>query len=512
MRASFVIAAAAAPVIAFQLQGCSKAMAEGQSTKAPTAVNRTVELTIYPDDFALIHESRPIQLTGGDQKVQLTEVSKQLDPRSVMLDWSNADLAAPISNSYDLGVNNDTDLLKCYLGQDVEIVRYGDNGSEADRIRGRLMVANPGETVIQTGDKFLVNPPGSIQAPAGADIVTIPQLSVQVNSPKQGSEDLNVSYLSRGLSCVGDYVADLLPSDDSISLQCWATVTNKTGASYPAAKLTLMAGQPNRAALNAEARTPALLGEDVEGGAGNYYTNSRGLAAHRGAFGYGSGPADAWQTNSLAKAPESVGDLQAYSVSKPADIVQDQMNRLLLLSSERVPIEREYRAVMPNLNGYGYDYYGAPDQSRGVVQMAFHFKNAASAGLGSALPAGILRIYGQDAGGSKRYLGAANVWNAPKDAKIDVTLANAFDLYTMRKVVSSKRMNKHTVRKQIQIAVHNAKSADADVLVFQGFNGKFVAVQESIKHDSPDASTARWKVHVPAGKETVLKFTADLTG
>jgi len=503
MRASFVIAAAAAPVIAFQLQGCSKAMAQGQSTKGPSAVNRTVELTIYPDDFALIHESRPIQLAGGDQKVQLTEVSKQLDPRSVMLDWSNADLPAPISNSYDLGVNNDTDLLKRYLGQDIEIVRYGDNGSEADRIKGRLMVANPGETVIQTGDKFLVNPPGSIQAPAGADIVTIPQLSVQVNSPKQGSEDLNVSYLSRGLSWGADYVADLLPSDDSISLQCWATVTNKTGASYPNAKVTLMAGQPNRAALNAAARAPADM--DVEGA---YYTNSRGLPEHRVAFGFDAGVGRGkWEVSQ-----SSVGDLQAYSVSKPADIVQDQMNRLLLLSSERVPIEREYRAVMPTLNGYGYDYYGAPDQSRGVVQMAFHFKNAASAGLGSALPAGILRIYGQDSGGSKRYLGAANVWNAPKDAKIDVTLANAFDLYTMRKVVSSKRMNKHTVRKQIQITVHNAKSADADVLVFQGFNGKFVAVQESIKHDSSDASTARWKVHVPAGKETVLKFTADLTG
>jgi len=478
-------------------------MAQGQSTKGPSAVNRTVELTIYPDDFALIHESRPIQLAGGDQKVQLTEVSKQLDPRSVMLDWSNADLPAPISNSYDLGVNNDTDLLKRYLGQDIEIVRYGDNGSEADRIKGRLMVANPGETVIQTGDKFLVNPPGSIQAPAGADIVTIPQLSVQVNSPKQGSEDLNVSYLSRGLSWGADYVADLLPSDDSISLQCWATVTNKTGASYPNAKVTLMAGQPNRAALNAAARAPADM--DVEGA---YYTNSRGLPEHRVAFGFDAGVGRGkWEVSQ-----SSVGDLQAYSVSKPADIVQDQMNRLLLLSSERVPIEREYRAVMPTLNGYGYDYYGAPDQSRGVVQMAFHFKNAASAGLGSALPAGILRIYGQDSGGSKRYLGAANVWNAPKDAKIDVTLANAFDLYTMRKVVSSKRMNKHTVRKQIQITVHNAKSADADVLVFQGFNGKFVAVQESIKHDSSDASTARWKVHVPAGKETVLKFTADLTG
>ena len=144
--------------------------------------------------------------------------------------------------------------------------------------------------------------------------------------------------------------------------------------------------------------------------------------------------------------------------------------------------------------------------------MAFHFLNNDKSHLGAPLPAGMLRVYGEDKSGSKRYLGAADVWNAPKDAKVDVTLANAFDLYTTRKVVATKRINKHTVRKTVEIAVHNAKAADADVYVSQPFSGKFNPVEETLKHDSPDASTARWKVHVPAGKETVLRFTADLSG
>ena len=494
---------AAVPLAALVVQGCSKITARAEGQAEPPIV-RQVELTIYQDDFALVHEVRPLHLQMGSQKLQLTEVSKQLDPRSVMVDWAEpAGLPAPTSNSYDLGVSEGTDLMKRYLGKEIEIVRFNQNGSESDRQKGRLMVANGGQTVIQAGDKFLINPPGSIEAPTQTDIVTIPQLSVQTDSPSAQAAKLNVFYLTRGLSWSSDYVAELLPSDDAISLQCWATVTNKTGTSYPSANVTLMTGSPNRAALNARART-GTFNVGVTFGEGVNFRDGLVKAAMKA-------PMDGAMAGEAAM-PRSVGDLQSYSVSKPADIVQDQMNRLMLLSSARVPIEKEYRAAMPGLSLYGYSYdYGAANSGRGVVTMAIHFQNAEKAGLGVPLPAGILRIYGQDQTGSKRYLGAADVWNAPKDAKVDVTLSNAFDLYTMRRVTGSKKINKRTVRKSVEITVFNSKSADADVTVVQPYYGKFKVVEESLKHKSPDAATATWKVHVPKGGKTVLKFSADVS-
>lgn len=500
MRAFIILAATAAPILALQLQGCARAVAQSTAAQSP---QRSVELTIYPNDFALVHESRPVSLEVGSQKLHLTEVSKQLDPRSVMLDWgSQTEIPSPISNTYDLGVSSDGDLMQRYLGQDVEVVRYDENGNAGQTDKGRLMIATPGETVLQTGDKFLINPPGSIQAPAKGDIVTIPQLSVQVESPRQEQANLNVSYLTRGLSWATDYVAELLPNDKSISLQCWATVTNQTGTSFPSARVTLMAGQPNRAAQDA-----GELAQDQEGGFNFGGGGAVRLSPSNGGAG-GGGFAN------LDKAPEAVGDLQSYQVSNPADIEQGQMNRLMLLSSQSVPIEKEYRATMPILASYGYVPYdegSGEDNPRGVVTMAFHFTNNDKSGLGAPLPAGALRVYGKDESGSDRYLGAADVWNAPKDAKVDVTLSNAFDLYTMRRVTGSKKMNKHIVRKTIEITVHNSKAVDTDVLVSQAIDGKFKIVDESLGHQSPDASTVRWKVHVPAGKETVLKFSADLS-
>ena len=181
MRSSFILAAAAVPVLGVQIQGCSSAIAQtDRNPQTPTQSQRTVELTIYPQDFTLVHESRAVQLQSGDQKLKLVDVSKQLDPRSVMLDWAQpSSLPAPTSNSYDLGVSNDSQLMKRYLGKEVELVHYGQNGTASEREKGTLMVAGEGQTVIQSKDKFLINPPGSIEATAQPDIVTIPQLSVQ---------------------------------------------------------------------------------------------------------------------------------------------------------------------------------------------------------------------------------------------------------------------------------------------------------------------------------------------
>src|SRR5207248_2625699 len=109
---------------------------------------------------------------------------------------------------------------------------------------------------------FYVQPAGTLVAPANGDIVTIPQLSVQAESPAAQAANLEVAYLTRGLSWSADYVATLSPTGSSLGLECWATVTNRTGTDYPNARVSLMAGMPNRAAAPtwdsyAPARSPA---------------------------------------------------------------------------------------------------------------------------------------------------------------------------------------------------------------------------------------------------------------
>src|SRR5437868_6050030 len=49
-----------------------------------------LELTVYSQDFGMVREQRPVQLVQGTTRLRLYEVSKQLDPQSLLLQWTGA--------------------------------------------------------------------------------------------------------------------------------------------------------------------------------------------------------------------------------------------------------------------------------------------------------------------------------------------------------------------------------------------------------------------------------------
>ena len=450
----------------------------------------------------MVHEARPQQITPGTNRLHLRDVSKLLDPQSVLLDWQGANSGMPqlVAQSYDLGVGNSENLLKRYLGRSVEVVRYGNDGHEAERQKGTLMVGGNGETVLQTDNKFYINPGGTIVAPTDADIVTIPQLSVQADSPAAQNATLNVGYLTRGLSWTADYVATLDPKQDKIALECWATVTNRTGADYPNAKVTLVAGAPNRAVVAAQDRV-----QDYKEKAGASFGGER-TKMRRATLAAIAAP------NMTSAQPQAVGDFHAYSISKPTTVVQEQMNRLLMLAGKDVPVVKDYSAAMPQISGWDYNAWnnGAGPKQRAEVAVAMKFTNVEKDGLGAPLPAGAVRLYEPDAAGTVRYIGAANIADTPTGERVNLTLARAFDLFTETRTLKSQRLNKHTIRKTVEVTLHNEKPADVDIRIVQSFNGGWKMVQEPQKHETLNSELAQWKIHVPATSKPTFTYVVDL--
>jgi hypothetical protein len=202
------------------------------------------------------------------------------------------------------------------------------------------------------------------------------------------------------------------------------------------------------------------------------------------------------------------------SPANPTTIVQEQMNRLLMLASARVPVTRDYSARLPALGPWddGYAWGAASPPQRGSVQVALTFFNRAKAGLGVPLPQGAIRIYEPDRARSLRYAGAAAIQDTPKEQKVQLTLARAFDLFTEERMVKKQRLNKRTVRKQIEVVLHNEKPVAAELRVVQGFGGRWKVVQESQPHVNLNADNAQWRVHLPAGGKVTLGYTVDLSG
>ena len=469
----------------------------------PATDRQSIQLTVYAQDFGMVHEVRPLTLQAGSNQLSLRDVSKTLDPESVLLRWQGGGAALPqlLAHAYDIGVGDGDGLLKRYLGKSVDLVRYDANGHEAERQTGTLMNDSGGQVVLQSDGKFYVNPPGTIVASATPGIVTIPQLSVQADSPTAQTTPLEVAYLTRGLSWSSDYVGTVAPGDEALSLECWATVTNRTGTDYPLADVTLIAGSPNRAAQTPEEYT-SLGAADMAANNVRFAERAKRPVAHLVAPDLVGGGAT------------TAGDFHAYRIARPTTVVQEQMNRLLLLSSARVPVRRDYSATPPALSAWDYDggdgaVGGVP--RRGDVVSSLTFFNKVAAGLGAPLPAGTLRLYEPDSSGALRYAGAAGIADTPRDQKITVTLANAFDVWTEWRLVKSQKVAKHTQRKQVEIVLHNEKAAPVSLRLVQSLGGRWKIVAEPTKHVNLDSSRVQWTAPVPAHGQVTFRVTVDFT-
>ena len=473
--------------------GCSAIRAE--QDVAETARNQ-IELTVYADDFAVVREMRPFELAQGRNKLRLIDVSKSLDQQSVMFQWPAKAGAQVVSSTYDLGVGDSGRLMQRFLGRKVELVMYSQDGTVGDTVEGILEVAEPGNVVIRADGKYLINPPGTIVAPSGGNIVTIPQLTAEVNSPSAQKSDLDLTYLTRGLRWSADYVATLALDADEMKLDCWATVTNQTGADFPSAKITLVAGSPNRAVRKSRERG--------------------GFEADHAARAKPEETDYKMPVNGNFDMPVAVGELHAYPVKAAATIAQDQMNRVRMIEARSVPIKRDYSTRLPDLSSWGDEAHSGwgtiQRPSRRSAQLAITFKNKEQGGLGLPLPQGAIRVYEPDKSASLRYIGAAGIQDTPKDAGVYLTLSDVFDVYTQGRIVKSRKVAKNTIQKEVELTLHNEKAKSIDLRLVQGFYGKWRIVSEDQKHKKLNSQQIQWVVSVPAGGQRTLKYVVEMKG
>ncbi|HEY3779871.1 MAG TPA: DUF4139 domain-containing protein [Fimbriimonadaceae bacterium] len=474
-------------VVATASAGCGKIIAKAQEAPDPTRKN--IQLTVYKEDFAVVKEDRPLELAEGTNRIGLLDVSKTLDQNSVMFNWPGSSNKPEIlSSTYDLGVTEGSTVLKQFLGKPVDLVRYGENGKESERQHGILEVADPGDMVINCDGKYLINPQGSIEAPAGG-IATIPQLSAEVKSPVKQNSDLALTYLTRGLSWSADYVATLEPNSDAMKLEVWASVTNQTGANFPNAKISFVAGSPNRAAVDLGTATAGSVFDDYSTAKVYKRTGNANLMNLR-----------------EKPMPESVGELYAYPMASTASIAPNQNNRVKMLGSEGVTVKKDYSIALPPASGY-FGYYGDNPNSeqRYSATLAISFKNTDKNGLGVPLPDGSVRVYEPGKDGSLAYIGAAEISDTPKKAGVYLTLTKVFDVYAQCKIAARRKVDKKTLDEDIEIPISNEKASAADVRLVLPLQGNWKIMTESDKSKKLDQANNQWTIHMNAGQEKTLK-------
>ena len=442
---------------------------------------QSVAVTIYNEDLALVKDARQVQIDSGVNRLALRDVSAMLRPETALLrSLSHPGTFSLLEQNFDFDLLTQAKLLEKYVGRHVRIVKtHPTTGAETVEV-AQVLSANEG-VVLQMGDRIETGVPGRIVFDSvPANLRDRPTLVSELQSQRAGTQDVELSYLTGGLSWRADYVAELNADDSALDLNGWVTLNNRSGTTYANARLQLVAGDVNR--VREELRE-----------ASNPF-----LAARRVAPAAAAAP----------MTQESLFEYHLYTLQRPTTLANQQTKQVSLLSASSVPVRKE---LLLSGNDFYYSNSVGDLGQKIKVGVYVEFNNKESANLGQPLPKGVVRVYKRDSAGNAQFVGEDRIDHTPKNEKVRLHLGDAFDVTADRKQTDFRRREATNVASYVhesayEIVLRNAKPEAVTVTVREPVPGDWTMLQESQKHSKVASGTAQWQVVVPAGGSTTLKY------
>jgi len=312
--------------------------------------------------------------------------------------------------------------------------------------------------------------------PAG--LITRPSLNWIVKAEKAGSEQIRITYLTSGLSWNASYVVLLAPDSSSLDLNGWITLQNDSGASYPQAKLKLVAGDINLVQQLTQVPTRAAVS----------YAEEATAVQERSFFEY-----------------------HLYEVQRPVTVQQGEIKQIEFITSPSVSSRKIYvYEATPRYTGYGYLNDGSDYSDPSArVQVRLEMTNSVTNGLGIPLPQGLVRVYQQDSDGSAEFVGEDSIQHTPKDEAVSLFLGSAFDLVAQRKQVQYRQLSDRSAQESWEVTLRNHKQEPVQVQVienlFRALDAEISA--SSLEYTTLAANRVRFLVNIEPNSEQVISYT-----
>jgi len=466
-------------IIAFGLiAGAALALGALPAAHGDDPAPRSLAVTVYNGDLGLIRDERRIELENGVFTLPFRDVAALIDPTSVAFRALNSGGAVDVlEQNYEYDLMTPEALLAKYVGEMVTLVTTVDGEDRA--VQAKLLSVQGG-TVYQIGDSIALNPPGRVVLPAlKGDLKASPTLVWTLASQRAGTEPIEVSYLTGGLSWKADYVATLSADDRTLDLGGWVTIDNRSGTTYPDAKLKLVAGDIHRA---------PQVGQD--------------MMARRALEMADVAPSGA------AFEERTFFEYHLYDLPRPTTIKNNQTKQIRLLETASVRTAKVFRLAGASWY-YTQQYGGEQGLKVGVYQ---EFENRERDGLGVPLPAGTVRLYKADADGTLQLVGEDRIDHTPQDEKVVLKIGEAFDVVADRRQTEFEVVaSGHVWEEAFEVVIRNHKKDDIVVQVVEPLPGDWRMLSNSHDFEKLDAFTVRFDVPVKAGGEATLQYRIRIT-
>lgn len=442
------------------------------------ADQRELAVTIYNENLALVKDTRRVKLESGANRLAWRDVSARIRPETALLrNLSHPEGFFLVEQNFDFDLLTPQKLLDKYVGQDIRVIKTNPATGAETVETAKVLAVNSG-VVLQFADRIETGLPGRLAFSAvPSNLRDRPTLVITLHNPASEAQNLELSYLTGGLTWKADYIAELSARDDKLDINGWVTLTNLSGTRYPNAKLQLVAGDVNR------------VREEV-----GFTQVNRAMAMQA--------PAPAPKM-----AEESLFEYHLYTLDRPTTLADQQTKQVALMTASAIPVAKEF--VLRGADYYYRSSHGDIGQKLKVGVFVEFYNHGAN--LGIPLPKGVVRVYKKDTAGNAQFVGEDRIDHTPKGEKVRLKLGDAFDVTADKKQTDFQKLSgsgryNYVLESAYQIELKNAKDEAITVKVLEPVPGDWEILNENHPHLKEAANTVAWKVNVPANGKATLTY------
>ncbi|MFO0839297.1 MAG: DUF4139 domain-containing protein [Phycisphaerae bacterium] len=445
--------------------------------------------------YAQVRQQRKVALKQGAAALRFTDVAALIEPTTVMFNSLTDPATSVLEQSFEFDLVSPDKLLDRYIDRMIRVTHMKPDGNR-DVIDGTLLSAAQGKLILGGGEKnplrILAGEIESIElAELPGGLITRPTLVWSLNSPKGGDQLVRVTYQTQGMTWWADY--NVLFTDDArdanrgtLDVGAWVSIINQSGATYPDARLKLIAGDVQRI----EPQQNVYLG-----------MASRQM------------PAAAPEPQFAEKA---FLEYHLYTLQRPTTIPQNSTKQIELFpQAHNVPCEKLLvydGAPVPRWWGSGL----RTDRELGIamntkVGVYLRFKNDEQSGMGMPLPSGRVRVSKLDpADASLEFVGEDAIDHTPRGEKVLLKIGSAFDVVGERRQTDFQLdTNRHRMDESFEIKVRNHKDAAVKVVIKESLIrcGEWHITKKSHDFEKQDVHAVHFPVEIAKDGEAVVTYT-----
>lgn len=378
--------------------------------------------------YALVSETRRVRLPAGESELRFEGVTSGIVPQSAIVTGLGE---AVVEKNRDARLLSPGALLDASLGERL-LLKRTDKATGRVREQEAIVRATSDGVVVQTSNgvealRCTGLPETLIANRVPAGLSAKPTLSVRVRSPQPVERDVTLSYITNNFDWQANYVAELSPGGDKVTLLAWLTLANGDQTDLADADTQAVAGRLNRdrvyvPAGEAKPVTISCWPRGTTSDIPEYASPVTVLSAE-----------DIVLTGSRVMAPppppppapmaerggedviaqeEKLGDVRLYRIPEQVTVAAHSQKQVMLLKRAAVAVEFVYR-LQPS-----------PSEFESAFERVLVTRNEPGKGLGLPLPAGGVALFGRQ-NGRRVLLGEGRVDDHAVGEKVEIPFDEA---------------------------------------------------------------------------------------